>query len=101
MNNEIDFDEILDNYRADPYGYVDMHTIHTGRIRFKVGMDDTVEGPSGEWRHIPGTVLYELDRERNLKPIHSPTNGTISFFREDLEDNFVDLLRTIWDGNGA
>ena len=90
MDNGIDFDEILNNYRSDPYGYVDIETIHTGRVHFKVKKDDDVLGPSGEWRHIPGTVLYELDRERNRKSIYSATNGTVSFLRDDLEGKFID-----------
>ena len=90
MDNGIDFDEILNNYRSDPYGYVDIETIHTGRVHFKVQQDDDVLGPSGEWRHIPGTVLYELDRERNRKRIYSATNGTVSFLRDDLEGKFID-----------
>ena len=90
MDNGIDFDEILNNYRSDPYGYVDIETIHTGRVHFKVQKDDDVLGPSGEWRHIPGTVLYELDRERNRKSIYSATNGTVSFLRDDLEGKFID-----------
>lgn len=90
MHDEIDFDEILAKYRSDPYGYVDMHTSHTGRIRFKVREESDVEGPSGQWHHIRGTFLYELNRERNPKRIYSSTNGIVSFIRGDLEGNFVE-----------
>lgn len=90
MHEEIDFDEILTKYRSDPYDYVDIHTIHTGRIRFKVAEGNSVEATSGEWGHIPGTTLYVINRERNPKPVHSPTNGEISFIRKDLEGNFVE-----------
>lgn len=90
MNHAIDFDEILSKYRSDPFDYVDIHTIHTGRIRFKVKKDDAVEGPSGEWQQVPGTLLYVLQRERNPKSIHSPTTGVISALRADLEGYFVE-----------
>ena len=86
----IDFDEILSQYRADPYDYVDICTMHTGRIRFKVREDSPVQGPSGKWRHLQGTLLYELHRERNPKPIHSRTNGVISHIRSELEGHFVE-----------
>ncbi len=90
MNDEIDYDEILSKYRSDPYNYVDIHSPHTGRIRFKVKKEDTVEGASGKWHHIPGTLLYILKRERNPKPFYSPSGGTVSNLREDLEGNFVE-----------
>jgi len=90
MEQDIDFDEILTQYRSDPYSYVDMHTIHTGRIRFKVRNGDVVEGTSGEWSHVPGTPLYVLERERNPKMVHCLTNGVISSVRDDLEGHFVE-----------
>ena len=90
MEQDIDFDEILTNYRSDPYSYVDVHTIHTGRIRFKAKVDDTVEGVSGQWHHVPGTPLYVLERERNAKSVHSQTNGIVASVRDDLEGQFVE-----------
>jgi len=90
MHDDIDFEEILGKYRSDPYDYMNVHSNHTGRIRFKVRKEDAVEGPSGEWRHIPGTLLYIIERERNPKPIHSTTNGVISEIMDDLEGQFVE-----------
>lgn len=90
MHEEIDFDEVLSKYRSDPFEYVDVHTMHTGLLKFKVEIGTPVEAVSGEWHHIPGTVLYEINRERNLKLIHSPTNGTVSAVRTDLEGQFVE-----------
>ena len=90
MNHEIDFDEILKKYRSDPFDYGDVHTIHTGRIRFKVKKDDAVEAPSGTWLQIPGTSLYVLEREGNSKTVHSMSTGVVSFLRSDLEGHFVE-----------
>jgi hypothetical protein len=95
MQQEIDFNEILSKYRSDPYDYVDIHTSHTGRIRFQVREGDAVEGPGGEWHHIKGTLLYVLERERNPKSVHSFTNGVISAIREDLEGKFVEAEEKI------
>ena len=36
MSNEIDFDELLSKYKSDPFDYVDVFAIHTGRVLFKV-----------------------------------------------------------------
>lgn len=90
MHEEIDFDEVLSQYRADPFEYVDVHTQHTGLLKFKVEIGSPVEAVSGEWQHIPGSVLYEINRERNLKLVHAPTNGTVSAVRTDLDGQFVE-----------
>ncbi len=90
MSQEIHFDEIINRYKSDPYDYVDVHAVHSGKIRFKVDEDGEVRGPSGEWKHIPGTALYEITRERNPKIISSKTNGTISYIKKEVESQFVE-----------
>ena len=90
MSDEIDFDEILGKYHSDPYEYVDIFAEHTGKVRFLIEQDSVVETVSGEWKHIPGTPLFEITRERNPKQITSSTNGVISFINTDLEGSFVE-----------
>ncbi len=90
MHSEIDFDKILSHYRSDPYDYVDMYTSHTGRIRFKVEEGSEVRGPSGQWRHMPGTPLYIITREKNPKMIHSSTKGVVSSIKTEREGHFVE-----------
>jgi hypothetical protein len=90
MNDEINFDEIINKYRSDPFDYEDVITPHTGRVKFKVKEGDSVDGPSGKWHHRPGTLLYILNRENNPKPMHSLINGEISSLREELEGHFVE-----------
>ncbi len=90
MSQDIHFDKIISRYRSDPYEYVDMRAIHTGKVCFLVEKDAEVAGDSGEWNHIPGTKLYEIDRERNVKTITSRTNGTISELRKELDGKFVE-----------
>jgi hypothetical protein len=89
-SDEIHFDEIISHYRFDPYDYVDMHTIHTGKIHFLVQEKSEVQGPSGEWKHLPGTPLYEITRERNSKIITSQTNGMVSSICRELDGKFVE-----------
>jgi len=90
MTQDIDFDAIIGKYRSDPFDYMDVCTNHTGQVRFKVRQNSDVEGPSGEWHHIRGTLLYELLREGNQKKIFSTINGVVSFIRDDLEGKFVE-----------
>lgn len=90
MEQDINFDEIINKYRSDPYEYLDIQTPHTGRVEFKVSDGAQVDGPSGKWNHHPGTLLYILEREKNPKPMYSLTNGVVSFLRQDLEAEFVE-----------
>lgn len=84
------FDEIFSRYRSDPYNYVDMCAVHTGIVRFLVEQEGNVQGVSGEWNHVPGTSLYEITRERNLKMITSKTSGTVSYLDRELDGQFVE-----------
>ncbi len=90
MSEEIDFDEILGKYHSDPYEYVDIFAEHTGTVRFLVEEGTEVAAVSGEWRHIPGTALYEITRERNPKKNTATTNGTVSEVCSTLEGQFVE-----------
>lgn len=90
MSKEIDFDEILGKYRSDPYDYVDITATHTGVVNFQVEKGVEVNAPSGEWKHIPGTSLYQITRERNSKLMGAPINGIISELRGELEGQFVE-----------
>jgi len=89
-SGEIHFEEIISRYRSDPYEYVEMHAIHTGRVHFLVQEKAEVEAPSGEWKHVPGTSLYEINRERNPKVITSQTNGMVSSICRELDGTFVE-----------
>ncbi len=89
-SQEIHFDEIISRYRSDPYDYVDMHAVHTGEVRFLVEEGQEVTGVSGEWNHLPGTVLYEINRERNPKKVTSLTNGTVASVHRELDGSFVE-----------
>ena len=90
MSNEIDFDEILGKYHSDPYEYVDIHASHTGKIRFLVKEGDNVDALTGEWKHIPGTALFEITREKNPKKVTATTNGVVSTLCKELEGKFVE-----------
>lgn len=90
MSNEIDFDEIFSKYRSDPYDYVDVRAMHTGVVNFLVQEGSDIQAESGEWKHIPGTPLYEIDRERNIKTITAEINGSISYINDDLNGRFVE-----------
>lgn len=90
MSDDIDFDEILGKYHSDPFEYVDIHASHTGEVHFLVEEGSNIEAVSGEWKHVPGTALFEITRERNLKKITAMTNGVVSSIYTDHEGQFVE-----------
>ena len=90
MSNEIDFDELLSKYKSDPFDYVDVLAVHTGRVSFKVVEGEEVNAPSGEWQQVPGTGLYEINRERNPKIIAAQTNGTVAQVNTEFDGQFVE-----------
>ncbi|MGL1930656.1 MAG: hypothetical protein OCC45_02720 [Desulfotalea sp.] len=90
MSEEIDFDAIITKFKADPFDYIDVYAVHTGLVNFKVEVGSEVDAVSGQWKHIPGSSLYEINRERNPKVISSSTNGTVSEIRSDLDGKFVE-----------
>ncbi len=95
MYDDINFDEIINKYRSDPYDYLDVVTPHTGQVKFEVNEGEAVEGPSGKWNHHPGTLLYILNRENNPKPMNSQINGVVTSLREELEGDFVEAGETL------
>lgn len=90
MVNEIDLDALTQKYKSDPFSYVDVVAIHTGEVSFKVIEGQEVRPVSGEWQHIPGTELYEINRERNPKIITSNTSGIVSYVNSEVEGRFVE-----------
>lgn len=87
---DLHFDEVLSRYRSDPYDYLDVYAVHAGQIRFLVQEGTEVEAPSGEWKHIPGSKLYEINREHNPKIITAKSNGIVSSLRKELDGEFVE-----------
>lgn len=92
INNEIDFkiEELLQQYRENPYEEIPIFTPHTGVIKFKVKDGDEVKGVEGQWNHIPGTTLFTIEREKNLKKITSPIKGKVSDIKSHLEGTFIE-----------
>ncbi len=88
--------KILQKLRTSPYKIYKVNTPHTGYLReFKVNEGDEVKGPSGKWLEKPGSPLFVLERERNLKTIKARINGIVQNLRTDLLGHFVEAEETI------
>jgi hypothetical protein len=90
MSNELDFDEMLSKYKSDPFDYVDIYSVHTGRVSFKVDVGREVTTAGGEWLQIPGTPLYEINRERNPRIVNAQINGIVAQMHTELDGQFVE-----------
>ena len=87
----LDISKLLDEIKASPYREIIVRAPHTGVVSFpdlKVG--DTAEGPQGQWKEKPGTLIATIERERNPKPIHALEKGEIVALNKDLEGKFVE-----------
>ncbi|WP_456432540.1 hypothetical protein [Thermosulfuriphilus sp.] len=88
---DLEINRILERYRARPYQIFRVESPHTGRVvRLLVEEGQQVFGPSGRWGERPGSPLYELERERNLKLQRAEVEGTIVELRQELEGRFVE-----------
>lgn len=70
--------------------YVDVNAIHTGTVSFRIAEGYKVVAPSGDWLQIPGTALYEINRERNLKVITTQVNGVVEKIYSQFDGQFVE-----------
>lgn len=83
------FEELFANYSLEPFEYIDVLAVHTGRVALKVIEGEEVLAPAGEWMQIPGTVLYEINRERNPKEITATIDGIVERVHTELDGQFV------------
>lgn len=83
--------EMLEELNASPYEEIEIRTPHTGVVEF-VGLNpgDRVVGTTGKWHEVPGTLLANLTREKNKKPICATLKGSVMDLRSELEGQFVE-----------
>jgi len=83
--------ELLDKVKASPYREIVVRAPHTGVVSFaSVKPGEKVHGPRGEFMEKPGTLLAQLTREKNEKPILAPEKGVIEAVHTRYEGQFVE-----------
>jgi len=96
---KIDYEKVekkLKEIKQNPYKIYKVYTPHTGYLReFKVKEGERVKGPSGKWLEIPGTPLFVIEREKNLKTIKAKVNGIVQNLRTDLLNKFVEAFECV------
>lgn len=95
----LDISAVLEEIKASPYEEMPVYAPHSGKVTFPetLAQGFPVSGPSGAWKEKPGSLLANLERERNLKPITCPENGEVMAVHKQLDGTFVqagtELLR--------
>lgn len=88
--------QLLEEIKASPYKEIEIVAPHTGIVEFPgIRVGDTVNGPLGEWKEKPGTLLAHLTRERNRKNIHAPEKGEVVEINTTFEGQFVEAGQTL------
>ncbi len=95
MAMDINLNDLLRRYRSHPFEDYLVETPHTGVLTFKVEEGQTVKGPSGKWSQKPGTLLFLLERERNVKKIYSHCSGEVAAVRPELQGKFVEAREIV------
>ena len=88
----LDISAVLEEVKASPYEEITVRTPHSGIIRFPEGLKvgDPIYGPLGTWKEKPGTLLAEIERERNVQPIRCTEKGEIVAVQRELDGAFVE-----------
>nr|WP_279593429.1 biotin attachment protein [Pseudodesulfovibrio sp. S3-i] len=82
---------MLDKVKASPYREIVVEAPHTGVVEFaELKQGDKVRGPGGDFKEKPGTLLVNLTREKNRKPIVAPEKGVIEALHLQHEGRFVE-----------
>lgn len=83
--------ELLEEIKASPYKEIVVRAPHTGVVEFEdLKPGDKVTGRSGSYKEKPGTLVANLTREKNRKPINAPEKGEVQSIRTELEGQFVE-----------
>lgn len=87
----LDISSVLESIKAEPYTEMRVFAPHTGVVTFaglKAGA--RVNGPSGEWKEVPGTRIAVINRENNPKPVAATDKGIVQSVRDELDGTFVE-----------
>lgn len=87
----LDISKLLEEIRETPFNEIEIVSPWSGNVSFAdINEGASVVGPSGTWLEVPGTLLANIERERNPKPIRAPEKGRIKTIRRELEGQFIE-----------
>lgn len=88
----LDISALLDEIKASPYVESSIVAPHCGVVNFndELKAGSRLNGPNGQWKEKPGTLLATLERERNAKPIRALEKGELVACNESVAGAFVE-----------
>ncbi|MDR2124820.1 MAG: biotin attachment protein [Desulfovibrio sp.] len=88
----LDISALLEEIKASPYEETVVRAPHSGSAAFpeNLASGTQVNGPSGDFRERPGTLLACIERERNLRAVTCPERGEIVAVHRELHGSFVE-----------
>ncbi len=87
----LDISKLLEEIKQTPFDKVEIVSPWCGRVSFAdIKEEDPVAGPSGNWLEVPGTLLANVEREHNPKPVRAPEKGRIEIIHNELEGQFIE-----------
>ncbi len=87
---QMKIEDIIAEYKRNPYQVFTISTPHTGIVSLKVTKGQKVQGTTGKWLERKGTLLYTLVRQGNEKRFYAPIDGEITDLDESLDGQFVE-----------
>jgi hypothetical protein len=87
-----DISALLEAIKASPYEETTVRAPHSGLATFPEGLAPgaVVNGPTGDFRERPGTLLARIERERNPRDVTCPERGEIVAVHRELHGSFVE-----------
>ncbi len=82
--------EIIKQYKANPFKLHPVLTPHTGYVSLKVNLGQMVKKPIDPWQQKGASLLYTILRQGNFKYIYAPIDGEITDIKKELNGNFVE-----------
>ncbi|MDR2668688.1 MAG: biotin attachment protein, partial [Desulfovibrio sp.] len=88
----LDISALLEEIKASPYEEIAVRAPHSGSATFPEGLAPgaPVNGPAGDFRERPGTLLACIERERNPRDVTCPERGEVVAVHRELHGNFVE-----------
>lgn len=87
----LDISKLLEEIKQSPYDEITVCAPHCGVLTFtEVQEGAKVTGRTGVWQERPGTVLANIERERNPRPVECVDKGEIRQLNRELDGQFVE-----------
>ncbi len=87
----LDISKLLEEIKQSPYDEITVYAPHCGVLTFTdIQEGAKVTGRNGTWLEKPGSILANIERERNSRPVECADKGEIRKLNRELDGSFVE-----------